>query len=325
MSNQLLDKNRNQEDSVTIENYSSDNKEQWNDFVSKAKNGLFLFYRDYMEYHSDRFVDHSLLFSYNGQLVAVLPANIDNGTLYSHAGLTFGGIVSEVSLKTPIMLKIFQSLIRHCKEQGIKEIVYKTIPYIYHSVPADEDLYALFTFNAQLMARNVSSCIYLPGIRKFDDNRKDNIRKAKRNDIVVKESFDFESFMEIAQETLNERHGVKPVHTVEEIKLLAGRFPNNIKLFASYKDDVMVAGVIMYESKNVAHMQYAANSKEGWNIGAQDIIEDYLINEYYREKRYFDFGISTEKLGQVLNLGLIKRKENFGASAVMYDTYRIIL
>ena len=325
MSGQLFEKNCNQEDSVTIENYTSGLKDLWNGFVSKSKNGLFLFSRDYMEYHSDRFTDHSLLFSCNGQLIAVLPANIDNGVLYSHAGLTFGGVVSEVSIKTPVMLKIFHSLIKHCKDLGIKEIVYKTIPYIFHSAPADEDLYALFTFNAQLIARNVSSCIYLPGIRKFDDNRKDNIRKAKRNDIVVKESFDFESFMKIEQETLRERHGVKPVHTVEEIKLLAGRFPNNIKLFASYKEDVMVAGVIMYESKNVAHMQYAANSKEGWNIGAQDIIEDYLINEYYREKRYFDFGISTEKLGQVLNLGLIKRKENFGASAVMYDLYQLTL
>ena len=325
MSEQLFDKNRNQEDSVTIENYSSDYKPQWDDFVSNAKNGLFLFYRDYMEYHSDRFVDHSLLFFHNGQLAAVLPANIDNGTLYSHAGLTFGGIISGVSLKTPVMLKIFQSLIRHCKDLGIKEIVYKAIPYIYHSVPAEEDLYALFTFNANLIARNVSSSIYLPEIQKFDHNRKNNIRKAKRSDIVVKESFDFETFMKIEQETLIERHGVKPVHTVEEIKLLAERFPNNIKLFASYKDDLMVAGVIMYESKNVAHMQYAANSKEGWNIGAQDIIEDYLIHEYYREKKYFDFGISTEKSGQVLNLGLIKRKEDFGASAVVYDQYQLTL
>lgn len=131
--------------------------------------------------------------------------------------------------------------------------------------------------------------------------------------------------MKIEEEALIERHGVKPIHSVGEIKLLAQRFPNNIKLFASFKDDVMLAGVIMYESRNVAHMQYAANSKVGWNIGAQDIIENYLINSYYRNKKYFDFGISTEKLGQVLNLGLIKRKENFGANAVVYDTYHMII
>ena len=325
MSEQVLDKKITQKDSVTVESYSSDFKAQWNDFVSKAKNGLFLFNRDYMEYHSDRFVDHSLLFFHNGRLAAVLPANIDNDVLCSHGGLTFGGVISDANIKTPVMLKIFQALISHCRDLGIKELVYKSIPYIYHSVPAEEDLYTLFTLNAQLVARNVSSCIHLPGIRKFDDNRKDNIRKAKRNDVAVRESFDFESFMKIAQETLRERHGVNPVHTAEEIKLLADRFPDNIKLFASYTNDLMVAGVIMYESRNVAHMQYAANSKEGWNIGAQDIIEDYLINEYYREKKYFDFGISTVEQGHVLNVGLIQRKENFGASSIAYDIYKIIL
>jgi hypothetical protein len=308
---------------VTIEVYRSDQKKLWNDFVAKAKNGVFLFERDYMEYHSDRFVDHSLFFYYNGRLVALMPANVDNGAFQSHGGLTFGGVVSAYSMKTHIMLGIFRSLIQHCRNQGINEIIYKPVPYIYHSIPADEDLYALFVNDAKLMARNVSSCIYLPKVRKFDDNRQDNIRKAKNNEIAVKESLDFDLFMKIEQETLSERHGVKPVHSVEEIVYLATKFPNNIKLYASYKAETMLAGIIIYESKNVAHMQYAANSKEGWNLGAQDIIEDYLINNRYKEKPYFDFGISTEKLGQVLNVGLIKRKENFGASAVMYDIYHM--
>lgn len=325
MSSVLSEQNSSKEEPITIVKYSSDHKAEWDEFVSNSKNGVFLFYRDYMEYHSDRFVDHSLLFFHAGRLVALLPANIDDETLYGHGGLTFGGVITQRSMKTPLMISIFRSLMQHCRDLGLKEIVYKTIPYIYHTVPADEDLYALFLVNARLMARNVSSAIYLPQTRKFDANRLDNIRKAKRNQITVRESSDFDAFMKIEQQALSERHGVKPVHTVEEIKLLAGRFPNNIRLFASFKGDVMLAGVIMYESPNVAHMQYAGNSKQGWNIGAQDIIEDYLINDYYKDKKYFDFGISTERLGHTLNLGLIKRKENFGASAVTYDTYQILL
>jgi hypothetical protein len=325
MSTKVLVSPLNQQNSVTVESYSYSKKEQWNSFVADSKNGVFLFNRDYMEYHADRFVDHSLLFYQNNHLVALLPANLENGALHSHGGLTFGGVISNLSMKTSLMLNVFKALIEHCKTQGIKEVVYKTIPYIYHTVPADEDLYCLFLLNAKLMARNVSSCIYLPKLGKFDDNRRDNLRKAKKNELTVEESSDFESFMQIEEETLAERHGVKPVHTAEEITLLAKRFPDNIKLFASFKDGLMLAGVVMYESRNVAHMQYAANSKEGWSFGAQDIIEDYLIHEQYKDKRYFDFGISTEKFGQVLNYGLIKRKENFGASAVMYDLYQIVL
>jgi hypothetical protein len=305
--------------------YNSRYKTQWDSFVCGSKNGVFLFNRDYMEYHSDRFADHSLMFYSSHALVGVLPANIAGDALHSHGGLTFGGVVTGFQMKTPQMLGIFKALIAYCRDQGIKEVIYKPAPYIYHSIPADEDLYALFVNNAKLVARSVSSCISLSCLNGFDSSRKDNIRKAKKNKLVVQESSDFDSFMKIEEEALLERHGVKPVHTADEIKLLAQRFPNNIKLFASYKDSVMLAGIVMYESRNVAHMQYAANSKVGWNLGAQDIIEDYLINQYYRNKKYFDFGISTEQQGQVLNLGLIKRKEHFGANAVMYDAYHISL
>jgi hypothetical protein len=305
--------------------YKPENKTTWDNFVTTSKNGGFLFFRDYLEYHSHRFTDHSLMFYSDNKLTALLPASVDGSTLYSHGGLTFGGIISDYTMKTPLMLQIFHSLTTHCHNHGITEIIYKPVPYIYHSIPADEDLYALFTYNAYLVARNVSSAIYLPNTLSFDGNRKDNLRKARKNNLTVHQSNDFDSFMRIEEEVLIERHGVKPVHSAEEIKMLADRFPDNIKLFASFKDDVMLAGIIMYESRNVAHMQYAANSKAGWNIGAQDIIEDHLIKEHYKDKRYFDFGISTEKHGTLLNVGLIKRKENFGASAVVYDTYKITL
>lgn len=318
-----LHKSRTIGKALRVEVYRSENKSLWDSFVHESKNGVFLFYRDYMEYHQDRFKDHSLLFYKGNQLVGLLPANLHKQTLHSHAGLTFGGFISGFNMAQPLMLELFNELIEHCRSEDISTVIYKAVPHIYHSIPADEDLYALFRHGAVLVARNASSSIRLAQKRQFDSSRKDNLRKAKRNDLSVKESGNFEAFMKISQEALSQRHGVKPVHTVAEIKLLASRFPSNIKLFASYRGDEMLAGIIMYESKNVAHMQYAANSRQGWKIGAQDTIEDYLINHYYESKRYFDFGISTEQSGQVLNLGLIRRKEDFGASGVMYDTYQI--
>jgi hypothetical protein len=311
--------------SVYTEKYDSDYRPLWDSFVKSAKNGVFLFNRNYMEYHLDRFQDHSLLFFKDNRPVAVMPANLSGKTLSSHGGLTFGGIVSCSDMKIDLMLDIFGALKSHCRNQGINEIIYKTVPYIYQTAPADEDLYALFSHNARLIARNASSCITLPAVKKFEGSRKDNLRKARKNGLLVRRSLDFASFMNIAQETLKERHAVKPVHSTEEIELLARRFPENIKLFGSYIGGRMLAGLVIYESPNVAHVQYAANSVEGWNVGAQDIIEDYLIHGYYKNKKFFDFGISTESFGKVLNLGLIRRKESFGASAVMYDIYRLVI
>jgi predicted nucleic acid-binding protein len=315
----------NENKTLSVSVYKPENKNLWDGFVSCAKNGVFLFFRDYMEYHSDRFQDHSLLFFKDGKLVGLLPANLDHHALHSHAGLTFGGVISGYDMTQFLMLEIFEKIVEHCKKEGITQVIYKAIPYIYHSVPADEDLYALFRNNAKLIARNVSSTIFMLEKRPFDGRRKESLRKAKKNNLFVKRSYDLKSFMDLAEYVLMEKHGVRPVHTIEELAPLMSRFPDNIKLFVSCKQDVMLAGIVMYESANVAHGQYAANSAIGRSIGAQDIIEDYLINEYYKDKKYFDFGISTLKLGKELNEGLLTRKEGFGASAVTYDFYELIL
>lgn len=312
-------------EAVTVKTYTPQVKASWDNFVTASKNGVLLFNRDYMEYHKDRFDDHSLLFYKNECLVGLLPANISGDVLESHGGLTFGGVISAYSMKTPLMMEIFDALIEHCQSLGLREILYKPVPHIYHSIPAEEDSYALYRANAKLFSRSVSSTILMSQEKRFSDNRRASLRKAKKHNLTVKESSDFEAYMRILEQNLVERHGVKPVHTVDEIKLLAGRFPNNIKLYASFKDDVMLAGIIIYESPNVAHIQYAANSAEGLKLGAQDIVEEYLINERYKDKRYYDFGISTENQGRILNQGLIKFKEDFGASAVVYDVYQIVL
>ncbi len=310
---------------VKIVPYTTGHQQEWDNYVDASRNGVFLFHRNYMEYHSDRFKDHSLMFYRKNQLAGLFPANIKDNALQSHGGLTFGGVIVGHSTKTLAMLKIFEALTGYCRSLGIKSIFYKAIPYIYHSVPASEDLYALFRYNAKLVARNASSCIYLPCSHAFSDGRKYNISKALKSGLVVKQTNDLGSFMQLLKETLGERHNVKPVHTTEEMKLLASRFPGNIKLFGSFNGERMLSGLLIYESKNVAHVQYAANSKEGMNLGAQDIIEAYLINTYYKDKMYYDFGISTENSGQVLNEGLIARKETFGANSVMYDQYEICL
>jgi len=310
---------------ISVAQYSPEYKTLWDDFVSASKNGVFLFYRGYMEYHSDRFRDHSLLFFKNGNLIGLMPANINNDSLNSHEGLTFGGIISDNEMKIPIMMEIFEKIVSHCKEEGFTALMYKTVPYIYHLIPAEEDLYALFRHNARLIGRNVTSSIRMPLNVNYTKERMRTIRKAKSHNIVVKRSFDFKAFMKIEEEILLERHGVRPVHRVDEIIRLAERFPNNIKLFASFKEDSMLAGSIIFESKNVAHAQYAADSNEGWDLGALDLVFDYLITEYYKNKKFFDFGSSTENLGQVLNGGLLRHKEGFGARSIMHDFYRLTI
>lgn len=300
--------------------YNPEYKKLWDNFITESKNGLFIFYRDFMEYHKDRFLDHSLMFFEKNKLIAVLPANIKDETIFSHGGLSFGGFVTNHRMKANLMLEIFALLKDYLKSKGIKKLIYKAIPHIYHKIPAEEDLYALYVNDAKLLRQDLSATIYMPEKLRFNENRRRGIKKAK--EIQVRQSFDFETYMDIVKNLLYEKYGVKPTHTTDEIKLLAGRFPNNIKLFAGYKDDKMVAGVIIFEYTTCARAQYIASTEEGRKFCALDKVFDVLINKIYASKKYFDFGTSTPK-EKVLNVNLIRQKEGFGARAIVQNIYEI--
>lgn len=307
---------------MKIVKYNKNYKETWNDFVKNAKNSHFFFYRDYMEYHSDRFEDFSLLFFNDKEkLIAVLPANIKGDVVYSHQGLTFGGFLIDYKMKTPVMLDLFQELKIFLKTKNITKLIYKCIPYIYHKVPAEEDRYALFVQGAKLFRRDVSSTVYLDQKIKYQEQRKRAIKKALKNGLVVEKSEDFEQYWKILEETLKSKYNSKPVHSVDEIVKLYNLFPENIKLFVAKKDNEIMAGTVIFENEIIAHTQYLANSEKGRKLGALDFVIDTLVNEIYKNKKYFDFGISNENNGRHLNEGLIQQKEGFGARAVVHDFY----
>jgi len=308
---------------IEIVRYESSYKSRWNDFVSKSKNGSFLFYRDYIEYHSDRFTDSSLLFFENDVLIAVMPANVTGAVFHSHEGLTFGGVISNKQMLIELMLDLFGCLMTYLDQHRITTLMYKAVPHIYHTVPADEDLYALFRFGAKLIRRDVSSAILLDDPIPFSNAKKKSIKKAKKNRLTIKQTNDFEAFISIEEEVLRSKYNVTPTHTSSEIASLAQKFPENIKLFAVYKDEIMLAGVIIYDSKPVVHGQYAASSEVGKKLRAGDLLSDFLMTQYSSGQKYFDCGRSTEKGGAYLNLALAAHKEGFGARAITYDTYEV--
>ena len=309
---------------IKVIRYEPEQKPAWDEFVSRSRNGTFLFYRDYMDYHAERFPDCSLMFFDEGEkLLAMMPATAQGETLSSHAGLTFGGIVSDAQMKTPLMLEVFDVLQAHLRAEGIKRLLYKVVPHIYHLIPAEEDLYALYRHNAKLVRRDISSTIDLKEKLPFSKGRKYEIKQAAKHGLEVKQSHDFRSFMAIEEQVLGVKYDSKPVHSAAEMHLLAARFPENIKLFAAFRDEEMLAGVIIYESLTVAHAQYIAAGDEGKRTGALDLILGYLINDYYSCKKYFDFGISTENQGRQLNVGLIENKQSFGARAIVHDFYEL--
>lgn len=308
---------------MEIRRYRREDKELWNSFVSRARNATFLFDRNYMDYHADRFDDNSFMFYHKGKLKAVLPANVAGDTLYSHQGLTYGGLLLDKKATVEDVLECFDSLNSWLRKNGMSKVVYKALPWIYQQYPSQEDLYALtWKCKAQLISRDISSSIVIDNKLKFAESRKSGIRKALSLNIEVGESNDVDGFWHVLDDNLGNRYNAKPVHTASEMKLLMSRFPNSIKLYVAKMNGEIVGGTLIYVTPQVVHTQYISASVEGKKHGALDLLFDYIINKVYANCRYFDFGKSTEQGGAYLNEPLIFQKEGFGGRGVCYDWYQ---
>lgn len=309
---------------VTIRPYTPDNAKPWNDFVATSKNGTFLFNRNYMDYHADRFTDASLM-AYEGEhLVALLPANKKADVLQSHGGLTYGGWVTNADMTTPRMLELFDALKAHLSASGLSKCVYKVMPTFYHRLPAQEDLYALFRNGAKLVRMDISSTIPIANPPALAKGRKYAASVARKHNLEVRETSDYPTFFAILTEVLKARHDTTPTHTLEEMQLLASRFPENIRLFGAFTPGgEMLAGTVIYDCGPTVHTQYMGTTLEGRDQGALDLLIITLFRETFADRTFFDFGISTTEGGTVLNPGLIAQKEMFGGRGTVHQFYEI--
>ncbi|MBQ8656893.1 MAG: GNAT family N-acetyltransferase [Prevotella sp.] len=303
--------------------YTAGHEEEWNRFVmEKSKNGTFLLNRRYMDYHKDRFHDHSLMFFRDGRLLAVLPANEAEHTLFSHQGLTYGGLLLSFDATAADVLRLLAEMNDYLRSVHIRRVVYKAIPWIYQQLPSEEDLYALTQVcKAQLTVREISTTIVLPRKIRWARLRRRGVARAVDAGVKVERSNDYQAFWEVLDQNLMRCHHVHPVHSSAEMELLSNRFPDNIILYTAVKDGNVLGGVVMYVTPQVVHAQYSSATEEGKRLGVLDAIYDRIMHEDMKDYPYFDFGKSTEDSGHILNEQLIFQKEGFGGRAVCYDTY----
>jgi Acetyltransferase (GNAT) domain len=310
---------------LVVHPYEAGRQVEWDAFVQRSKNGTFLFQRDYMDYHRDRFEDCSFLVLTGNEIVALFPANRSGSEIHSHQGLTYGGLVTDEAMTLPLFLDAFSALVRHLQKMSFHSFFYKTIPVIYHRLPSDEDRYALFLADGKLYRRDVLSVVAMPQVIPMQRRRYRGALKATKHGVIVQASQDWPAYWRLLTGHLRDRFGVDPVHTLSEIEHLRQCFPGAIHLHIASLAEEILAGVVIYESPRVAHVQYICSSERGRELGALDLLFVTLLNETYSSKPFFDFGISNTRDGKVLNRGLVEQKEGFGARSIAHDFYRLAL
>ena len=308
----------------SIKTYNDCYKVDWNNFVDISKNSTFLFKREFMDYHSEKFEDYSLLIFYNSDLIALFPCNIRDGEVYSHEGLSYGGVIVKSDLKFLKYLELFTYLLKYFNEKSIKKLYIKQIPSIYNSNFNGELDYLSFVTAAKIYRRDIISVIDMQNENKISKDRLQGYKRGKKNKLEIKETDDLDEFWNsILIPTLLNRHYVNPVHSLHDIKKLKRVFNNNIKQFNVFHEDQLVAGTTLFLTKNVAHVQYIGSNPEKNSIGSLDFLFYNLITKYLSDYKYFDFGNSHEQQGMKINKGLNYWKEGYGARSLTHDFYEI--
>lgn len=305
-----------------IRRYEATMRDKWDTYVRRARNATFLFERSYMEYHADRFEDHSLMFFKGARLYALMPAHRTGTTFTSHFGLTYGGLVMDMGVTITETCELFTELNEYLRCQGFTRVLYRPVPWIYHTVPAEEDLYAIFWHcGARLHLRNIGTTICLQQHLRWRKDHLRRLRKSHAGGVSVKSHADLSEFWPVLTENLRKRFDASPVHRLDEIQQLQRNFPDNIIQYSAYRNGRIIGGITFYISRHVVHGQYSATNDEGKEYGAMEAIYERVIYNDYSNYTYLDFGSSTEEQGSVINRGLIAHKEGYAGRGVVYDTY----
>ncbi|MDE7411337.1 MAG: GNAT family N-acetyltransferase [Paramuribaculum sp.] len=223
------------------------------------------------------------------------------------------------------MLNLFESWMEWCKNNNITKVIYKAIPHIYHRLPADDDLYALWRNGAILKTVNLSSTIDLNNIQPYNTPQKRHLKEATALCPWIRETQYAAEFMPILTECLRSRHNATPVHNTEELSLLKERFPDNIRLFLCGTSHDIEAAACIYDTAGTAHCQYLATTESGRKNGTLTYLLNHLITETFASRRYFDFGISNENNGLYLNTGLLHQKSWLGGRGIAYQIFELSL
>ena len=311
-------------ENITVRRYKTEDYILWNNFILASKNATFLFHRDFMEYHQDRFEDFSIVIEKNGDFVGVFPANINRDVVYSHAGLSYGGLVVKNEMRLESFVVLFNKLFCFLETFHVNKVVWKEIPSFYTLQGNDEWKYLMHLSDAKLLKRYLYSVIQLKSEIRCSKSIKRDSNLGKRFGFTIEKSNDLSFFWkEVLEPTLLSVHGVQPVHSYDEISSLKNKFPNQIQFFSILLNNKIVGGTVLFVDKNVVHVQYISALREYRKFGALDYLFYKLINEEFSSYEFFDFGSSHEEGGNAINEGLLFWKESFGARSFTQDVYEI--
>ena len=313
---------------------STSDTAEWDSFVEKSNNGVFLHTRRFISYHGNRFVDQSLVFRHeSGRIAGIFPAAQDPDDpkrVISHPGLTYGGLVYGGRTSIEEVDDMLEGALNWYRQHGVGALIYKVTPPHLHGRLSQIDPYLLWKRGGVLERRDLWNVIALGGKRTLSKGRKWSVKKARQTASISEDNSprSYGQFHQILTAGLQDRHGVRPVHSLDDMLLLRDLFPNNISLWVARSAQMeLLAGCWVFNLGSQAwHTQYIGSTEAGRDCFATDLLLETVVQAAEEiAMRHFSFGASTEQDGRNYNNGLFNYKAGFGYGSATHDFYMIDL
>lgn len=310
----------------TVKRYCSDDFALWNDFISQATNATFLFDRNFMEYHADRFQDFSLLVFEEDILQAVVPANCKDNQIFSHQGLTYGGFVFRNEFPIGQIEKVLSEMFSFLQSQGFVKCEIKAMLPFYAPDFHAEIQQVLSDKQAKITAQKMNLAIDFRTEYSISKSKLKHYRRLQSEGLVVKKEADCTIFwQEVLEPLLLEKYQTKPLHSLAEINSLQSKFPNHIEQYNLYRDGKILAGITLFKTATVIKSQYGATTENGKKFRALDYLFLYLIDSFKADYDYFDMGTVDDNSELGYNEGLLNQKKELGCSVYSQNIFQIAL
>ncbi|OPL19417.1 MAG: hypothetical protein AVO35_11070 [Candidatus Aegiribacteria sp. MLS_C] len=303
----------------------------WTDFVQRSNNGTIFHLPDFLDYHPlGRFENHHLIAEDGGGPVSVIPGALsrrDDGIWYrSYPGASYGGPVITDTTGLKSIERLLDALLAYCRKRGWKGVEMTPPPIVYYRRPHNYLEFALLQRGFGYRKRELTAVIDLSRLGEelnlgFRSSALRGVRKARKSGVEVVEEQDFRLFYPVLESNLQQRHGVRPTHSLEELERLRDLVGGDrIRQFVAVHDGRVMAGMVMFHcNPRVTLAFYISHDREHQALRPVNLVYMEVIS-WAKQMGYHYMDLGTFTLDMEVNYGLCRFKESFSARGIFRNT-----
>jgi hypothetical protein len=309
---------------VTIERLTPSLLNEWEQVVEQASNGHAMARVPYFTYHADRFEDHSLLFKKSSRFLAVLPANRDGRVLYSHQGISFGGLIMAQRARFEDVQEMFRLLLAHLHDEGIEKLIYRAPPHPYQVAPREDDIIFLERAGARIVETKIHNMVRCVAKAPRNKGWKNCISRSVKSGLQIRNDASIDEFWPMIERLVREVHRSQPVHSLDEIKLLKSRLGDDMPLLTAHSaDGALLGGHLFLRSPSVLTAMYIGESPDGRDLGAGRFTLHHLLTDPAYQGIWLDLGQLVNPANNEVLDSLLSYKEAAGSRVISRHTWEI--